>query len=541
MAAHSQTLTVQEGLQLWLKADAGVTADGEGLVTDWNDQTANANNATQFDPAKSPKLVANGVNSKPVLRFDGTDDYLEIPDSESLSITGDLTTFFVVKFTDFANYRAVWAKTLVNYPAPVDYYTLPNTGVPRVFRGNGSNAAGDSGFSDATTSLRANSFITTGFGISDTRVTHYLAAQSIGGGNITANIGDADTPLIIGSRADLFTKMKGDIAEIVIYNRALTEAERVSVTDYLGRKYNIQNIPPTVTLTAAPAGPALSIGDAVTLTAVPADADGTISKVEFFANGSPLGTAIAPPWSVKVTLDSTGSYSFTARATDDRDGIATSAATVRTVSGGGNTALEVLADLSLWVKADAGVTTGAGGAVTAWADQSPNHNDAAPADETTAPLLVTTGGPNGKPVLRFDGVDDALTVPDADSLSFDGDVTSFFVVKMDDFATFRAVWAKTAGNFPASVDYYLLPTSGLPRFFRGAGVGTDLRSIDGGALRAGAFDLLRRHDVTVSQWPAQRLLHRRGGQSGSGQPADHRHPRGPRHPAEGGSRRNPDL
>lgn len=489
LRGQAQTLTVQDGLQLWLKADAGVTADGDGFVTGWNDQTTNANNALQADLTKSPKLVANGVNNKPVIRFDGVDDYLEVADSDSISIIGDMTSFFVIRFADFATYRTIWAKTNSNQPAPVDYYTQPGTGVPRLFRGNGVGGAGNNGFADASTALRANSFIMAGFELQDTMATHYLAAQPIGGGNIVTNLGDSDTSLLIGTRADFVTKMKGDIAEIVIYDRALTEAERLSVTTYLGQKYNIQNILPSVTLAAAPAGPALSKGDTVTLTATPADPDGTIAKVQFFSNGSPLATATAAPWSVKVTLDSTGSYSFTAKATDDKDGAVTSAAQVRTVSGGGEGALEVQANLSLWVKADAGVIANPDGLVTGWADQSPNHNDAAPADETTAPLLVPAAGPNGKPVLRFDGANDALTVADSDSLSFDGDITSYFVVKMDDFDTYRAVWAKTAVNFPASVDYYLLPNSGIPRFFRGAGNAANLRSIDGAALRAGAFEL----------------------------------------------------
>ncbi|RYD36423.1 MAG: hypothetical protein EOP86_05995, partial [Verrucomicrobiaceae bacterium] len=498
----AQTLTVQEGLQLWLKADAGVTADGDGVVADWNDQTANANHAAQFDPTFGPKLEANAVNNKPVIRFDGVDDYLEIPDSDSLSITEDLTTFFVVRFADFATYRAVWAKTQNNFPAPVDYYTLPDSGIPRVFRGNGVDGPGNNGFVDALQAMRANTFITTGFEISGTELTHYLAAQPIGGGNITANIADADTSVIIGSRADLFTKMKGDIAEILIYNRALNETERGSVTGYLGEKYNIQNIPPTVTLAAGPAGPVLAAGTTVTLTATPADPDGTVARVQFLANGAPVATATAAPYSVKVTLDSTGSYSFTARVTDDKDGTTTSTAQVRTVSGGGDAVLDVLDNLSLWVKADAGVTVSTGDLVATWADQSPNHNDAAPFDETTAPALVTADGPNGKPVLRFDGVDDQLTVQDADSVSFDGDVTSFFVARMDDFSTHRAVWAKTTSNLPASVDYYLLPGSGVPRFFRGAGTGTDLRSIDGAPLQAGVFELVGFSSVgdTMSQY-----------------------------------------
>src|SRR5205814_8881189 len=115
--ASAQTLTVTNGLQLWLIADAGVTAGAGGKVTAWQDQSGNGNNAAQTTADMSPLLVNNAINGKPVLRFDGVDDFLEVADSDSVSITGDITTFFLVKFDDFDNYRTVWAKTEAYKPA----------------------------------------------------------------------------------------------------------------------------------------------------------------------------------------------------------------------------------------------------------------------------------------------------------------------------------------------------------------------------------------------------------------------------------------
>ena len=140
--AFAQTLTVTNGLQLWLKADAGVTAGAGGKVTAWQDQSGKGNNASQLVADMSPLLVNDAINGKPVLRFDGVDDFLEVADSDSVSITGDITTFFLVKFDDFATYRAVWAKTLANQPAPNDWYALPGSGIPRAYRGDGLGANG---------------------------------------------------------------------------------------------------------------------------------------------------------------------------------------------------------------------------------------------------------------------------------------------------------------------------------------------------------------------------------------------------------------
>ncbi len=239
--AAAQDLTVTDGLQLWLKADAGVTA-AAGKVSAWADQSGKGNNASQPATDMSPELVNDAGNGKPALRFDGADDFLEVADSDSVSIAGDITTFYVVKFEDFATYRAVWAKTQVNQPAPNDWYALPGSGIPRAYRGDGT---GLNEYADGGKAMPARSFVIAGYGVAGTTLTHYYGAAPTGSGDILTNIpGDAGTSLFIGTRDDRVTLMKGDIAEILIYNRALTDAERVTVVSYLGKKYLFGSLDP---------------------------------------------------------------------------------------------------------------------------------------------------------------------------------------------------------------------------------------------------------------------------------------------------------
>ena len=489
--ALAQNLSVTTDLQLWLKADVGVTLDGGGGVAQWDDQSGMANHATQGTASLAPTRVPNALNNQPVLLFDGVDDYLSVASSPSLSFTGDLTTFFVVRFTDFANYRAVWAKTAVNFPAPTDYYVVPGSGLPQVYRGSGT-ATGNGNFA-STVALTAGSYLTVGFGIEGTTCSHFLAGQVTSSGTINVPTADTGAPLLIGTRGDLFTKMKGEIAEILIYSRALTPAERTSVADYLAQKYGIVNLPPTVSLAVTPAGPTHAAGDELTLTATANDSDGTVANVSFFANGSLLGTATAAPYRIRVTLDTVGSYVFTARVTDNKDAIGDSAPVNRTVDSGPTPSLGVTAALQLWLKADAGVTTGLNGGVLAWEDQSGKGNNATSLDEGLSPT-VSAGAINSLPALHFDGVDDHLVVADSPSVSITGDLTTFFVVKMEDFATFRAVWGKTAGpsgNLPAPTDFYALPSSGIPKVYRGDGTANNIGFVDGtSALHAGQFDLV---------------------------------------------------
>src|SRR5207249_2171152 len=257
-ASNAQVLTVTNNLQLWLKADAGVATNASGGVTQWTDQSPNGNNAVPADDTTAPLWVADAQNGKPALRFNGS-NYLDVATAPSVAIAGDISSFFVVKFEDFATYRAVWGKTLGNYPAPTDYYVQPGSGTPTVFRGDGSQF--NFGNVNATAHLQAKTYSVVGFEMSGTTLTHYLNGQTAGTGEITATVADGGTPLKVGTRDDFVTKMNGEIAELLIYDVALADTDRDSVINYLKLKYNIINLPPTITLTATPAGTNVNVGD----------------------------------------------------------------------------------------------------------------------------------------------------------------------------------------------------------------------------------------------------------------------------------------
>ncbi|MBL4708052.1 MAG: hypothetical protein JKY48_06395, partial [Flavobacteriales bacterium] len=66
---------VSSNLQLWLKADAGIT--GATPITAWNDQSSNGNNVSV--PANGPDLLTNQLNFNPTLDFTSSNsEYLQI-------------------------------------------------------------------------------------------------------------------------------------------------------------------------------------------------------------------------------------------------------------------------------------------------------------------------------------------------------------------------------------------------------------------------------------------------------------------------------
>jgi hypothetical protein len=462
--AAEATLNVKDHLQVWLKADAGVATNATGAVTSWTDQSGNGNTATAVEDATAPSLVSNALNGKPVLRFDGNNDYLDVADAPSIQITGDIASFAVLRVDDFGNWRSVWGKTASNLPAPTDWYLVSGSGVPRVYRGDGTSSS--LGAVDANRAVRAGTFLILAFQMEGTTLTHYLNGFPIGSGEITATLADGGTALKIGSRDDLVTRMKGDLAELLIYDAALSDTDRTAVFDYLKEKYGLQNLPPTVSVKAPANNAQFTAPTNIVVSVDASDADGTISRVDFLADGRVFATATAPPFSVPVSLVSSGTITFSATATDDKDTSVTSSPVQVTILGGAAPSYSPTSSLKLWLKADAGVTAGASGAVTAWKDQSGNNNNAAQSDEALAPRLVAQAV-NSQPALYFDGTSKYLDVPTTDSLVMTGDITSLFVVEFDDFATYRAVWGKTASNLPRPTDYYALPGSGIPRFYRG--------------------------------------------------------------------------
>jgi hypothetical protein len=84
------------------------------------------------------------------------------------------------------------------------------------------------------------------------------------------------------------------------------------------------NAPPTISLAASCVAPCAVLAT-VNLAAVPTDADGTISKVEFFDGSTLLGTATSPPWAYSHAAANAGTHDYTAKAFDSDNATKTSA------------------------------------------------------------------------------------------------------------------------------------------------------------------------------------------------------------------------
>jgi hypothetical protein len=92
------------------------------------------------------------------------------------------------------------------------------------------------------------------------------------------------------------------------------------------------NALPTVQITSPTSGTSVRVGTSLTIAAEAGDSDGTIARVDFYANGNLLKTDTTAPYSL-IWTPAAGLYAFTAVATDDRGAITTSSPVNMTVLG----------------------------------------------------------------------------------------------------------------------------------------------------------------------------------------------------------------
>jgi hypothetical protein len=88
----------------------------------------------------------------------------------------------------------------------------------------------------------------------------------------------------------------------------------------------IRNNPPLVAISAPISGASLPGDSSITINANASDADGSVTKVEFYSGAIKLGEDTNAPWSYAWTSPGTGSHSLTAVATDNQGTKSTSSA-----------------------------------------------------------------------------------------------------------------------------------------------------------------------------------------------------------------------
>lgn len=226
-AATSFSPADLSGLALWLKGDAGVLTDVDGIYQ-WSDQSGNALHALQATGSKKPAWIASGLNGRNVVRFGG-DDGLVVA---SLPLTS-FSIFVVFKASVNGLVYEHSADASANdgaylYTSTVNTIQRRNAGSPS----SAKNRAVSWG-SDGT-------FRRVRHDYDGTHAGHKLwiggSDQSMTDGTGTNNpgTGTTTTSLFIGCRNQSSVFLTGDIAELLAYSPILS-TENAALIDGSGQ------------------------------------------------------------------------------------------------------------------------------------------------------------------------------------------------------------------------------------------------------------------------------------------------------------------
>src|SRR6266542_2426362 len=361
-------------IKLWLKAEAGVTRQGtNSSVEYWLDQSGSHADASQVTASSQPLWVDGAANGRPVVRFDGADDYFALPNF--LNGTTQAEAFVVLKATvdTPSTPRSLWRMGTGSYG---DYYPSTDGIIYENFGSSTRYVVGN----PAQPLDQYHLYNVAGKAGELTARINGIVQYST-----TINTYGYYTAPVLGVWSSTF--FAGDVAEVVIFNRVLTSDERDAVAIYLNQKYGFVPAVPDVPagLTASAIGPnqvSLSwtnrLGKSTIIYKVERSSGGAYSQIAAVQDATSfLDTNVVANTQYTYRIKAANYVGESAYSTE---------ASVTTPANG--SAIPV-SSLLLWLKADTGVirlnTNNSG---TVWKDQRDHANDASQSSIGNQPQLV---------------------------------------------------------------------------------------------------------------------------------------------------------
>ncbi len=230
------------GLGAWFKADAGTAIEG-GKIAQWQDQSGHGRHALQLNPAARPTLAAAAVGGKPAVRFDGASNVMsfECPANAQQGMTifmvaaasknqrgNELGNYAALQWPEFGPWGNVFLgpqQTCVAWRfgsgefGNVNVWERPN-GQPQGWTVTAVRKDG----------AKEDLFVQGQLVASNAKPRYLSTAHTID----TATLGAGND-----GRGKELKFFPGDIAEVLVFTRALTEAERDAIERYLRGKYGL--------------------------------------------------------------------------------------------------------------------------------------------------------------------------------------------------------------------------------------------------------------------------------------------------------------
>ncbi len=219
------------GVALWLTADEAKPGADDKL-TSWSNAAVPGVTATADKPQSQPAVVANALNGHAVVRFDGEQNLLVTNVDISPARMPEATVFavFSSKTAERSPLRKLYGDDDGGYDRAAGLDDRGGEMNYTLFSGNG--VAGYFMLKADERYVTADQFTRSDF---SGWVNGKPALQKV-----PASWGEASPNLYIGGTGTSFQEpWQGDLAEVIVYARVLTDQERMQVEDYLGKKYGV--------------------------------------------------------------------------------------------------------------------------------------------------------------------------------------------------------------------------------------------------------------------------------------------------------------
>ena len=205
-------------LQGWWKLDASATFDG----SNWSvpDDSSNSNTGTSSGMTAAnlvqSDLIINAPFDSFALDFDGTNDYISVPNSTDFDYgTGDFTWSFWLNVDTHVNYAGLFYFASSGAP-----YRLKIQSDSTIFLDADTN---DVQIADLGTGLAGSGWHSLIFVRNSGTITTYLDGSQVDSVSYSHALNSGGNPLIIANNAGSY--LNGKLSNISIYNSALTSAQ----------------------------------------------------------------------------------------------------------------------------------------------------------------------------------------------------------------------------------------------------------------------------------------------------------------------------
>ena len=228
-------------LVFWVKADAGVTTNASGHVTEWADQSAQGNLATNV-AASGPLYVASEpeLNNRPTLRFNGSSQRMIVVNRMLTNGIEGCTLIAMAKADRNDNVSIVGIRT--GGGNPFVQLDQDASGKLRFIVRNPAGATANALSAQVHTGtygMYAGRLFKGGDTVWTNRAYFSKTApEAVSSANFGASTDLTSGTQYIGGLG-IPSSWQGDIAEVIIFERALTEPELGAVEEYLASRYKV--------------------------------------------------------------------------------------------------------------------------------------------------------------------------------------------------------------------------------------------------------------------------------------------------------------